>query len=285
MIVLEHRAAVILYNVLRSLADPRPFLLPANVCAVVPETFRAAGQSFEFVDIAEPHLGMSLDQCVSRAREKDIAGVVHVRTYGNELDPSLFFASLRQVREDVFLIDDKCLCRPDVDGTALSPLADVTLFSTGRVKYADIGYGGFAHLAGSVAYRRFDAGPLSLSSSETPPDWDQYRTSVIEAAIAADVWKRQLNTVYESGIPVAVQLPPALQRWRFSIRVPEPDRLVETIFANGLFASRHYPAMAGCPVATQLHAEVVNLFNDRHFDTERAQQVTELVSRHLGTSR
>ena len=52
MIAFEARASTVLYNLLRSRRDRRPFLLPANVCPIVPLTFRRAGHAFRLVDIA-----------------------------------------------------------------------------------------------------------------------------------------------------------------------------------------------------------------------------------------
>jgi hypothetical protein len=280
MTVYERRAAGILYNLLRTRDDRRTLLVPGNICSIVPETLRAANQPFELVDIAEPHLNMDAERCLARAREEDVGGVLYVRTYGNEADPGPLFAALRGVRNDLLLIDDKCLCRPDVDGASTSPSADVTLFSTGRVKYADLGHGGFAHLRDGVAYRRFE-GPGWLELSEPDMTWSRYRAQVLAEAAAADVQKEALNAIYTGALPAEVQLPPELQRWRFNIRVPEPDRLIETVFASGSFASRHYAAGPACPVAERLHAEVVNLFNDRYFDPDRARQITRLVTRHL----
>ena len=80
---------------------------------------------------------------------------------------------------------------------------------------------------------------------------------------------------------------PELQSWRFNIRVPAADRLVERLFAEGLFASRHYASLGRSfgegrfPVAERLHSEVVNLFNDQYFDEERAGAAVEVVLRHL----
>lgn len=271
MIVFGPRAAAILDALLRSRRDTRPFLLPANVCPIVPETFVAAGQPFELVDIAEPWLEMDAAQCLERANE--IAGVLFVRTYGSERDPSPFFRALRDANAELFLIDDKCLCRPDVDGAQVSPLADVTLFSTGYAKYVDLGGGGFAHLKEGVASR---------GASRAP---DDYFERVIEGAREAEAQKESLNAIYARAIPAEVQLPPELQQWRFNIRVPEADRLVASAFAAGLFASRHYAAPAGYPVAAKLHADIVNLFNDRYFDAERARRMTDVVLRHLDAVR
>ena len=47
--VYEIRASTILHNLLRASSQHRPWLLPANVCPIVPLTFLKAGCEFEFV--------------------------------------------------------------------------------------------------------------------------------------------------------------------------------------------------------------------------------------------
>jgi hypothetical protein len=283
MIVYERRASAILYRVLRGRADRRPFLLPANVCPVVPATFREAGQPFELVDIDLHSLAIDRDETLRRVRAGNRGGVVFIRPYGSEADPTPFFAELKAAAPDLLVIDDKCLCRPDCDGESISPLADVTLFSSGRAKYADVGGGGFAHL--------IDAGPYDRSSVDAaawlelgPPEraWDEQRRIVIDAAEAADRQKETLNAIYTRGLPREIQFAPELQRWRFNIRVAAPEKLIESIFAAGLFASRHYPPFeGGYPAAARVHGSIVNLFNDRYFDEARAHRAVDVVLRHL----
>lgn len=282
MIVFERRAAAILYNLLRTRADERPYLLPANVCPIVPDTLAAAGQAFELADITEPWLEIDPTRCAERLRQRSYAGLIFVHPYGSERDGRPAFAELRAIQPDLFIIDDRCLCRPDTEGTTVSPLADVTLFSTGRVKYADLGGGGFAHIAGP--YARFDAPVpewLDLRAPDEP--WEAYKRRADEAAVAADRQKAELNAIYTALLPREAQFRPELQQWRFNIRVPDPDRLIASIFEEGLFASRHYPSLGGesFPVASRIHGQIVNLFNDRHFDDQRARRIVEVVLRHL----
>lgn len=282
MIVFERRASAILYNVLRTRADERPYLLPANVCPIVPDTFAAAGQAFELADIAEPWLEIDPTRCADRLRARRYAGVVFVHPYGSGRDGTPVFAELRAIQPHLHIIDDRCLCRPDTEGTTLSPLADVTLFSTGRVKYADLGGGGFAHIAGP--YARFHARvPEWLDLREPDEPWEACRRRVDETAVAADRQKAALNAIYTGLLPQEVQFRPELQQWRFNIRVADPDRLIAAIFEEGLFASRHFPSLGGegFPVASRIHGQIVNLFNDRHFDDRRARRIVEVVLRHL----
>ncbi|HEX8409245.1 MAG TPA: hypothetical protein VF883_10290 [Thermoanaerobaculia bacterium] len=284
MIVYARRASAILYNLLRTRGDARPYLMPANVCPIVPETFAAAGQAFEIVDVAEPWLELDTGACAARLRESagGYAGVLFVHPYGSTREATPFFEELRALQPDLFLIDDKCLCRPDCDGAALSPLADATLFSTGRAKYADLGGGGFAHVA--AEYREFGGTVrewLDLHPPEVP--WDEYRRRTEAESAEADAQKQALNAIYAELLPRAIQLPPELHRWRFNIRVRESERLVAAIFEAGLFASRHYPSLRGAefPVAHGVQRGIVNLFNDRYFDERRARLAAEIVVRHV----
>jgi hypothetical protein len=280
VIAYQRRASAILFNLLLSRGDRRPFLIPANVCPAVPETFSAAGQRFELVDITEPWLEIDVTRCLELVRTTSIAGVVLVRPYGSQRDPSRFFAALRKLQPDLLIIDDKCLCAPDPDGISLSALADATLFSTGRAKYVDLGGGGFAHLRTGVPYRRGHAGPTWLDLRSPGLSWRDYRSRVLAALQTAAAHKRELNSIYSRGIPRRLQLPADLQEWRFNIRTPDADRLVATLFARGLFASRHYPALGELPVAARLHREIVNLFNDFSFTAAQASLAADIVRQH-----
>lgn len=287
MIVFAARACSILYGLLRG--EDRRFLIPANVCPIVPATFLEARRAFDLIDVAEPTLEMDPDACLERIRREPgkIGGVLFVRPYGSERDADPFFRRLREAQPDLLLIDDKCLCRPDCEGLGISSWVDATLFSTGYAKHVDVGYGGFAHLREGLPFPLpgIREGWLDLRVPEV--SWEEHRHLTLAELRRADEHKRRLNAVYSDLVPGEIQMASELQSWRFNIRLPEPDRLVESLFAAGLFASRHYASLGGSfgegrfPVAERLHGEVVNLFNDRYFDEERAERAARLVLRHL----
>jgi hypothetical protein len=315
MIAFASRASAILFYLLRSRRDPRPYLLPANVCPIVPMTFRKAGCAFRFVDIEPESLVIDRMRClelVSR-KPKGYAGVVFVRTYGADSDESAFFQALKSRDPRLMIVDDRCLCRPALDRRRQRG-ADVALFSTGHAKYVDLGLGGFAWLADGIAfepeggpyrpealerlerdYKRALGGGVRLECSRGPwldlrePRWTWSRfVAAVEAARSnADRRKERINAVYEQGLPKEIRLPQAFQGWRFQIRVPRPDRFVGELFDAGLFASRHYaPASlvfggGRFPNAEALHRAIVNLFNDRYYDEERAGRTVGLALEHL----
>jgi hypothetical protein len=315
MIVFESRACGVLHNLLCSLADQGPFLLPANVCPVVPLTFRAARQRFRLVDIAPGDLALQRDTCLDLvARDTSgVAGVLFVRAYGAETEVETFFRELKRLRPGLLLIDDRGLCRPDWDGHRVTDSADVTLFSTGSRKCVDLGFGGFAHIKAHVPYREherpfrpealeditrryraavsrgvpFDGGEEDWLDLRRPPaSWEEYRRRAHRLG-PIDEHRQRVNTIYSQRLPREVQLPAVFQNWRFNILVDRSEELVARLQAAGLFASRHYDALGGIfgpgsfPNAEALHRRVVNLFNDRHIDEENAERVTVEVLRHL----
>ncbi len=317
MIVFAARACSILHDLLRSCGEERPFLMPANICPIVPVTFLETRRSFVLVDIAESTLEIDPEACLDRLRQEPgrFGGILFVRPYGSERDVDTFFRRLKELQPDLLLIDDKCLCRPDCEGARISPWADVTLFSTGRVKYVDLGYGGFAHMRESVPYRRSD-GPTYRETAleevtrryeravaERSPfegtcegwldlrvpkvSWRDHSQRTAAALRRADQHKRRLNALYADELPREIQLAPEFQAWRFNIRVPAPERLIKRLFAKGLYASRHYPGLGGIfskgqfPQAERFHQEIVNLFNDRYFNEEQGEQAVNLVREHL----
>jgi len=69
---------------LRSTRTAGVFLLPANVCPIVPIVLMKARRPFEFIDIDTKSLGMSEVEAFRRLqRTADrVAGILYVRPYG-----------------------------------------------------------------------------------------------------------------------------------------------------------------------------------------------------------
>jgi hypothetical protein len=281
-IVLDERAARILDRLSRSLGDDRPFLLPANICPIVPETLAAAGRRLRFVDIARDAWCMDRERCLDLLeRDPDgFAGIVFVRAYGVEGDEASFFSAVRHAAPHTLIIDDKCLCRPDCDARSLSAGADITLFSTGYAKHVDLGGGGFAYLTTERT--------LPAMRPVAEDVWAEYRSRTVTALERADAHKAVLNEGYAAGLPAETQLPDRFQRWRFNILVPRSEELIASLFGAGLFASRHYQPVTGrfsderFPASEWLHDRIVNLFNDRYFTRDQARRTIGIARHHLG---
>ena len=99
--------------------------------------------------------------------------------------------------------------------------------------------------------------------------------------------KERVNAVYRSNLPRELESVDDGHVWRYSILVPDRDRLLATIFAEGLFASAHYGSLGGVfgegcfNHADDLHRRVVNLFNDFRFTEENALQICQIVRDHV----
>ena len=155
--VFARRASAILYNLALSRGHGRGhYLLPANVCPVVPLALIKAGCGFEFIDIDPDTLCMDDRLLQARIEASDlppVAGIVYVRTYGFERDMTTLFRQLKTYAPETCLIDDRCASRPEpAKDSADRQGADVLLYSTGYSKYVDLDIGGFAHLKQDTPY-------------------------------------------------------------------------------------------------------------------------------------
>ena len=312
--VLEKRASTLIYNFLLSNPCQGAYLLPVNICEIVPLTFLKAGQPFEFIDISKKTLCLDEETAVTRIRKnpKRYSGMLFVHTYGIGDGFENFFFRLKKEKVGFHIIDDKALCIPDFRANLES--ADLTIFSTGYAKTVDIGRGGLGIIANGPEYGRhrstfnekhyeyiveeskrhikrgkwfsyhdcdwLDTSPIDLSVL-------QYKRMVTEKLGDVLAKKRVVNGIYERMIPLQAQLPSGFQNWRFSIIVNQKERLVRDIFSLGLFCSSHYRSLSRVfsrgedRVARRLQGHVINLFNDAHVDEEAAIKTAELVRLHV----
>ena len=155
--VFARRASAILYNLALSRGNGGGhYLLPANVCPVVPLALLKAGCVFEFIDIDPDTLCMDdrlLQARIEAPHLPPVAGVVYVRTYGFERDMTTLFRQLKTYAPETCLIDDRCASRPEPDKDSVDRQgADVLLYSTGYSKYVDLDIGGFAHIRQGMPY-------------------------------------------------------------------------------------------------------------------------------------
>jgi len=312
-IVQAPRASAILYSLLVHRKDRHPWLLPANICPIVPITFLKAGVPFQFVDISARTLHMDLEQAEALIREHEYGGLLYAHTYGERSTPDHFFGSIKKHSPDLLVIDDRCLCIPDLAPNDLSQ-ADVRLYSTGYAKIVDMNIGGYAFLRDGLQYQPMHL-PFNpahheeleksykaavsqrhwffyrdsdwLDTNTSLPPWDRY-CERIERKLGQSLEQRlSLNQIYAACLPAEIQLPDEFQTWRFHIRVKNKQRILDRIFAAGLFASSHYASLAGImDEGAALQAEalaetVINLFNDHHFTVEQAERVCCLIMENL----
>jgi len=306
-IVQAPRASAILYHILASQKERKPWLLPANICPIVPVTFLKARVPFEFVDISPESLHMNLQQAEDRIKTHKFGGLLYAHTYGEPSTPIDFFNAIRYLDPELLIMDDRCLCIPEFEA---HPSADVILYSTGYAKIVDLHSGGYALLRNGLPYQpadlTFNADDYDqieraykkavqerirfvyhdmdwLETNSSLPEWDDYRLQIQSGLKKSLPQRARLNEIYVSRLPSELQLPQNYQLWRFNIRVKNRSKVMQAIFEAGLFASSHYVSLAGimavgsAPHANTLAGEVINLFNDHHFNADKAAQICDLI--------
>ena len=102
----------------------------------------------------------------------------------------------------------------------------------------------------------------------------------MDAAIAH---KEKLNAIYRKELSKTIQLPEAYQHWRFNILVQNKEEILKALFDAGLFASSHYKALGEepAPIASNLSAYVINLFNDSYFTEKQAKECCEIINTYM----
>jgi len=312
-IVQAPRASAILYNLLKSQDNPNPWLLPANICPVVPLTFFKARIPIEFVDISAETLHMNLEQAKARLKRGAFGGILYAHTYGEPSTPDDFFQQVKSSHPQLLLVDDRCLCIPDVEPIK-NTSADMTLYSTGYAKIVELHFGGYAFMKEGTQYQNhslpYDLNAYEkiegkykqaiqnhelftyedsdwLQTSASLPAWYDYRQKIEKNLKVSLHHRSTLNEIYKNQIPIENQLPQAYQTWRFNLRLKNKEHMLKVIFSAGLFASSHYASLAGvmapghCPQAETLADEVINLFNDNYFNAQQAEEICALIMENL----
>jgi hypothetical protein len=307
--ILAARASAILYNLLFNKNGGYPFLLPANICPIVPITFFKAGVPIEFIDISPRTMHMDLEQAEGRLKTRRYGGLLYAHTYGDPSTPQDFFSLIKKQYPDLMVIDDRCLCIPDLVPDPTNT-ADVILYSTGYAKIVDLEFAGFAYLSEDINYQphalpyqrsdleeleknyksSVEAGELYiykdcnwLQTDLDLPVWPRFAEQVRTAKESSISHRQSINAVYNSLIPPSLTLGEEYQLWRFNLRLPDKKKTLEAIFNAGLFASSHYASLGGImspgkfPAAEHLADEVVNLFNDLHYTLEMAEKTAKIV--------
>jgi hypothetical protein len=312
-IVQAARASAILYSLLSNLEGRSPWLLPANICPIVPITFLKAKVPFKFVDISARTLQMDLEKAEALIKTRKFGGLLYAHTYGEASTPNEFFASIKNFSPEMITIDDRCLCIPDLESDPANK-ADIQLYSTGYAKIVDLNFGGYALINDDINYEparlpfnprhheeveqsykyaisqraKFDYEDRDwLETEAASSSWQEYRQQIKTNLMGSLGQRASLNQVYAGSLPAEIQLPDGFQTWRFNIHVTNKQRILDAIFSSGLFASSHYASLAGimaedkAPQAEALAEGVINLFNDHHFTLQQAEQVCKIILENL----
>jgi dTDP-4-amino-4,6-dideoxygalactose transaminase len=274
-LVTAYRANKILYNFIKVNNITGKVILPANICTDVVNTLRYAGLKLEFVDIQTDNL--CIDQEVVLSLAKAASMLLFVHTYGIETNFYDFFQNVRDVNASIVIVDDKCLCMPDLY-VEESP-ADLVLYSTGAKKMLDLGGGAIGYVADKWEYDEIRVGSNEYLNNE------MWVLDTKQLYVKIDVMmahKEKLNAIYRQNLPQSIQLPAQYQHWRFNILTDKKDEMLKALFAEGLFASSHYKALSNdCIMAQNLYEHVLNLFNDQYYTDKKAIRTCELINNLL----
>lgn len=273
-LVHAYRACKLLYDFIVSNDIVGKVLLPANVCSDVVETITEAGAMPEFVDIDKSTLCMDEQEALKGVSYSKALLFVH--TYGVESDYESFFRRAKDANPEIAIIDDKCLCWPDLN-TDFSTEADLVLYSTGAKKQLDLGGGGYGLLKCSRIDSKRGFGNSVLLNNEDPvgcQSIDHYHHVLSH--------RNTISKIYGTNLPSSIQLPKQFQKWRFNIVVNNKEDVLKALFANGLYASGHYkPLKDNCPNAKWLYDHIVNLFEDGYYTEEQAIKTCKVINDNL----
>lgn len=311
MKIFANRASALLYGYLINNKFRKPFLLPSNVCPVVPLAFLKAGVDFEFVDIDESH-AMNQTLCIDKVSTGNYAGILFVHAYGRDYDVTSFYNNIKSFDSEICIIDDKCLCIPNTKEDVMSSCIDFQLFSTGYAKYVELSYGGFANItkdidlykSSELVYDKeleinqqlyikkclnegsryllhsdipwLDCSNLKMSGQEYLALIEKKKTVVLEN-------KELINSIYRENLPKSIQMGNEYENWRFCILVNNQQQLLEQIFRNNLFAGTNFPSISymfkgiHSQNAEKESSRIINLFNDFRINKEQAQRLCEII--------
>lgn len=317
-----NRACTILYNYLLSNSvNDGYWLLPLNSCPIVPITFLTAGVPFKLVDIESETLCMDRNLVLEVIDDPGCLGLLFIYSYGIDRSFDDFFERIRNKRDEVAIIEDKCLCPPSFSEDDKSSYSEFCLYSTGYSKYVDIGFGGFAIDNGKINYQKH---PTSFDESiaeqlvktykkclrekevfENPKaswiddrpflmDKEKYISTVQAEKQKAAAGKKLLNAVYKENVPSRVWLMlegQPVDAWRFNVLLPfSKEQLIHKIEATELFVSSHYQpvdtildneVIGSGEVAYSIFDQIINLFNDKYFSKTQAEEVSNIIKQFV----
>jgi dTDP-4-amino-4,6-dideoxygalactose transaminase len=295
-----NRASTILYNfILSNDINKGTWIIPTNVCHYVPATILKTGSKIEILDVSKKDLCLDNSQVLSRL-EKDInkyAGIIYVRSFGLDHNVNDFFMKIRELSNDIILIDDKCLSIPSIDDK-INSLVDLELYSTGYSKYIDLGQGGFAKLNNKHKYSEFkleyseldekkfseyfrnviynndkidndkidndelsEMIKLNWLDSKDINNKESYFSIIKKALPNTNKNKSSLNEIYDQSLIESIKFNESSNVWRYNLLVNNREEILKTLKENNLFASKHYFSLSKIFEATE--TPVWNSFNDK----------------------
>ena len=165
---------------------------------------------------------LCIDQEAVLSLAKEASRLLFVHTYGVENDFYDFFQEVKEVNSEIVIVDDKCLCMPDLH-VEESP-ADLVLYSTGAKKMVDRGGGAIGYVADQWKYDEIEVEPNEYLTNEM---WLLDTKQLYMKMDAMIAHKEKLNAVYRKMLPSAIQLPDAYQHWCFNVLTDKKDEILK----------------------------------------------------------
>ena len=305
--IFRNRATAIIHDFIKNNKIKEKFILPANICPIVPLVFYKNKIKIKFLDIDKKTLNICKDKVFSEI--KNSSGILWNHTYGKETNQNFFFKDLKKIKENYLIIDDKCLCVPK---TKLKKnfISDLEIYSTGYSKYCDVGYGGYGiskkklelfntkyikKLEHSIK-KKIDRCILQKKNYiNKENNWLKnqkidatsfYLKSIEKLKNKVNRHKKKINLIYTQNLPSEIILDQTMNIWRFNILINRKEILLKEIFLNDLFASSHFYSSSKLfenekkTCSDILSSNVVNLFNDFRFSELNANKVCEIINKH-----
>ncbi len=310
--VIGKRASSILYSWLTSNQIQREVIIPANICESVPATYLKAGCSISFCDIDHAFC-LPWDVLLALAKEKENIIIHFNHAYGFLTEKQrLMLYRLKQEYPGIIIVEDCCLCIPELKYSSLCEDLDMVLFSTGNTKVADIGFGGYGYIHEKWSYKTAeevfrqkdkDAFEVHVKEShikenqkanmdiffshwldcDSDCDLENYFALVQSQLQKVLLHKQKLNNIY-AKIPGS--LSNEYNTWRYNVFLENADYCKQVLFANGLYCSNHYMSLCNgywsndvTPYCNYVYKHILNLFNDFCYTEEQAIKTEEILSK------
>ena len=148
-ITLRNRATAVLNDFIITNNISGKFLLPANICPIVPLVFIKNNIKVKFIDISKKNFDMDKSLILENLEKFD--GLLWNNSYGKEDNNSNFFLKCKKNKKNFFIIDDRCLNEPNLS-LKRQINSDLEIYSTGYSKYCDLGYGGYGLSPKKISY-------------------------------------------------------------------------------------------------------------------------------------
>tara|TARA_Y100000768_G_scaffold388769_1_gene386994 strand:+ start:495 stop:1454 length:960 start_codon:yes stop_codon:yes gene_type:complete len=305
--IFRNRATAIIHDFIKNNEIKEKFILPANICPIVPLVFYKNKIQVKFLDIDKKTLNICKDKVFSEI--KNSSGILWNYTYGKETNQKNFFKDLKKMKENYLIIDDKCLCIPNTKFKK-SLYSDLEIYSTGYSKYCDMDYGGYGiskkklelfktkYLKSSEhrlknkidkfisQKKKYSNKEINWLKNQKINNSNFYIKSIEKLKNKVNTHKKKINLIYCKNIPSEIILDKKANNWRFNILVNKKEKLLKEIFCNGLFASSHFYSSSKLfksennTYSDILSKNVLNLFNDFRFNESNALKICEIITKH-----